>query len=210
MINMIINMFSSGARAGRRGGSKCARGAVQEVAAKTATEAVRRHPSSRHQHRTHPSTMIPLLLFLLWTDCLRSARVTMREAPRVQIPSQGMLAGYEVFVTRTQRARQYLGIPFAQPPVGSLRFFPPATSPLPSWEEPRNSSYQAACMQDRARFEDHDKLGLEAKLFPDKPIEFSEDCLYLNVFVPDGNKCHTFFYLRLNLSAYPIAYVFDM
>lgn len=91
-------------------------------------------------------------------------------------------------MTRTQRARQYLGIPFAQPPVGALRFAPPVTQPLPSWDEPRNSSYQPACMQDRDRFEDHDKLRLEPKLFPDERIEFSEDCLYLNVFAPDGKN----------------------
>lgn len=165
---MFFALFSAlqRAKAGRRGGGRAQCAAVW---------------------RQHSTTMVPLLLLLLCADCLRSARVTMREAPRVHIPSQGVLSGMEVFVTRTQRTRQYFGIPFAQPPVGALRFYPPVTSPLPSWEEPRNSSYKAACMQDRSRFENHDKLGLEDKLFPDKPIEFSEDCLYLNVFVPDGN-----------------------
>lgn len=135
----------------------------------------------------HPLPLPLLLTILLLVPPFWTARVAVREAPKVQILSQGVVAGREVFVTRTQRARQYLGIPFAQPPVGALRFAPPSTSPLPSWDEPRNSTFMPACMQDRDRFEDHDKLRLELKLFPEDRIEFSEDCLYLNVYSPDGN-----------------------
>lgn len=165
-------------------------------------EAVTRRKGRQSVASPRPKAgMVPLLLLLMWSDCLRSARVTVREAPTVNIPAQGLLAGLEVFVTRTQRARQYLGIPFAQPPVGALRFSPPVTHPLPSWEVPRNSSYQAACMQDREEFEDHDKLGLEKKLFPDREIEFKEDCLYLNIFVPDGTVYSSYLDLR-SLSAY--------
>lgn len=82
--------------------------------------------------RCHTITPAPIMSLLLLLRLLllllcslpqqtRAARVASREAPRVQISNQGWVAGREIFVTRTQRARQYLGIPFAQPPVGPLR-----------------------------------------------------------------------------------------
>jgi para-nitrobenzyl esterase len=67
----------------------------------------------------------------------------------------------------------YLGVPFAAPPVGDLRWRAPA--PLTSWTGVRAADkFAPACMQSplisRA-------LGLE-------PPPISEDCLYLNVWSP--------------------------
>lgn len=45
-----------------------------------------------------------------------------REPPSVDIPGQGVVVGREVAVSRNQKSTLYLGIPFAQPPVGQLRF----------------------------------------------------------------------------------------
>jgi len=61
-----------------------------------------------------------------------------------------------------QKVDVYLGIPFAKPPVGELRFRPPI--PLSPWSSP-----------------------LEAATMPPKCVSASggqEDCLYLNVFKP--------------------------
>eukprot|EP01113_Clastostelium_recurvatum_P016207 TRINITY_DN1921_c0_g1_i3.p1 TRINITY_DN1921_c0_g1~~TRINITY_DN1921_c0_g1_i3.p1 ORF type:complete len:523 (-),score=100.54 TRINITY_DN1921_c0_g1_i3:106-1674(-) len=60
----------------------------------------------------------------------------------------------------------WLGVPYASPPVGSLRWQPP--QPAQPWKDIRNTSqYSASCPQ------------------PDfKDYAQSEDCLYLNIWVP--------------------------
>lgn len=67
--------------------------------------------------------------------------------------------------------REFLGIPYAAPPVGSLRFSPPA-APTP-WVTPLDATeYPPGCSQ------------LPTLTNGDTRIE-NEDCLYLNVWVPD-------------------------
>ncbi|CAH1392966.1 unnamed protein product [Nezara viridula] len=77
------------------------------------------------------------------------------------------------------------GIPYAKAPIGSLRFKRPQTEPWPQWDGTRDAtSFRPSCKQPMNKIEDGDKLGLVEKL--QKPIEYSEDCLYLNIYVPDG------------------------
>lgn len=67
-------------------------------------------------------------------------------------------------------ARRFLGIPFAAPPVGSLRFKAPA--PAAAWSGERDATkFGASCMQSKSF-----SLGM--------PNNYSEDCLFLNVFTP--------------------------
>ena len=71
---------------------------------------------------------------------------------------------------------EYLGIPFAAPPVGPLRFEKPA--PLPPWgDEVLNAtSFSPSCIH------------LLAAIYPlgGFGAQTEEDCLYLNVWVPEG------------------------
>src|SRR5436190_17517552 len=65
--------------------------------------------------------------------------------------------------------RAFKGIPFAEPPVGPLRWQPP--QPLKKWSAPRQATaFGAQCMQ-RHDFAD--------MVF--RSSGTSEDCLYLNV-----------------------------
>uniref|UniRef100_H0V5V8 Carboxylic ester hydrolase n=1 Tax=Cavia porcellus TaxID=10141 RepID=H0V5V8_CAVPO len=73
----------------------------------------------------------------------------------------------------------FLGIPFAKPPVGLLRFAPPE-SPEP-WNGVRNgTSYPARCLQNDIM--NAGALMLFTQNLP--PIPISEDCLYLNIYTP--------------------------
>lgn len=66
-------------------------------------------------------------------------------------------------------ARQWIGVPFASPPVDKLRWAPP--QPPQSWTEVRNvTQYGPACTQP-----DNELFNIS---------DSSEDCLYLNVWAP--------------------------
>lgn len=69
--------------------------------------------------------------------------------------------------------RAYLGIPYAAPPTGDLRWRPPA--PVPSWQGTRvATAFGPACPQI-----------VPADTFSElRPGNMSEDCLYLNVWTP--------------------------
>ncbi|XP_036043562.1 liver carboxylesterase 1-like [Onychomys torridus] len=75
----------------------------------------------------------------------------------------------------------FLGVPFAKPPLGSLRFAPP--QPAEPWSFVKNAtSYPPMCSQDAV-------LGkMLSDLFTNRkesiPLTFSEDCLYLNIYTP--------------------------
>jgi para-nitrobenzyl esterase len=101
--------------------------------------------------------------------------------------SEGVVVGAE-----TDGITRFLGVPFAAPPVGALRFRPPAApacrpDPLPTVE------YGPACLQvDKAC-----ATGQSA----DCAVEGDEDCLYLNVWRPsrpsaDGRARPVLFFIH--------------
>ena len=90
-------------------------------------------------------------------------------ADRVTI-SSGVLQG--TVSDLDPEVRLYAGVPFAAPPVGKLRWQPP--QPATSWEGVRNADKWAArCMQGPVYGE-----------LNSRDTAMSEDCLYLNVWVP--------------------------
>ena len=86
-------------------------------------------------------------------------------AQTVQTES-GAIAG-----VRNEGLVVYKGVPFAAPPVGDLRWRPPA--PVAPWTGTRHAdSFAPACMQ-------------EGVSMPgEAPPAISEDCLYLNIWAP--------------------------
>ncbi|XP_033987282.1 cAMP-regulated D2 protein isoform X2 [Trematomus bernacchii] len=70
------------------------------------------------------------------------------------------------------KARIFYGIPYADPPVGAYRWKPPR--PVSPWPGVYDASFpRAACMQ-----------ACSGPISEECPRKVSEDCLYLNVFVP--------------------------
>ena len=73
----------------------------------------------------------------------------------------------------------YRGVPFAEPPVGTLRWRPPV--PAAPWEGVRDGGLAApACMQRRLE-------GGDDSFYDTGVREMSEDCLYLNVWSAAGS-----------------------
>jgi len=80
------------------------------------------------------------------------------------------------FSTRPGSTLNYLGIPFAQPPIESLRWKPP-NGPAPQWKGIRESKLGPAPLQAQG-----------ALPIRDREVENNEDCLYINIYKPMGMK----------------------
>ncbi|EDL11231.1 mCG141693 [Mus musculus] len=92
----------------------------------------------------------------------------------------GQVRGSLVHVKDTEvGVHTFLGIPFAKPPVGPLRFAPPET-PEP-WSGVRDgTSHPAMCLQD---IDGLNSENLKIKMNR-SPVSMSEDCLYLSIYTP--------------------------
>ena len=92
------------------------------------------------------------------------------DSPRVEI-EYGILEGTEV-----SGVRAFKGIPYAQPPIGDLRWREP--QPVKAWEGVRSAKNFGPRAMQRRYFDD--------MLFRSDGV--SEDCLYLNVWTPAKNN----------------------
>jgi para-nitrobenzyl esterase len=102
------------------------------------------------------------------------------QKPIVQT-SQGPVQGFQ-----TKGIAEFLGIPYAAPPVGNLRWRPPA-KPAP-WKSVRQAtSFHEGCAQSNAALGGEGLLGVFAG-----PADTNEDCLYLNVFTPNTDSNNRF------------------
>ncbi|XP_070626824.1 carboxylesterase 3 isoform X3 [Bos indicus] len=99
--------------------------------------------------------------------------------PEVDTPL-GRVRGRQVGVKGTDHlVNVFLGIPFAQPPLGPHRFSAPR--PAESWEGVRDASRaHAVCPQDPERM-NNSRFTLDGK---HQTFPISEDCLILNIYSP--------------------------
>ncbi|XP_011288382.1 liver carboxylesterase 1 isoform X1 [Felis catus] len=122
------------------------------------------------------------LLALVLTSLTTSMTWGHPSSPPVVDTSQGKVLGKHVSVEGfAQPVAVFLGIPFARPPLGSLRFAPP--QPAEPWNFVKNTtSYPPMCSQDAAGGQVLSDLFTNRK--ESIPLTFSEDCLYLNIYTP--------------------------
>ena len=135
-----------------------------------------------------------IVFFVLLLALLRSCNVQGQTlSPRIVRTKQGSVKGVLVIPSNRdlQPVEAFLGLPFAAPPVGALRFMPPV-SPLP-WNGVRlMDKYGPACPQtlpdvsnerEALRFVTRGRLQYLRRLLPYLRNQ-SEDCLYLNIYAP--------------------------
>ncbi|XP_051024802.1 acylcarnitine hydrolase-like [Acomys russatus] len=121
------------------------------------------------------AVLFGLLLLLLHVQGQDSS-----EARPIRNTHTGQVQGSLLHVKDTNSAVQtFLGIPFAKPPVGPLRFAPPE-APEP-WSGVRDgTSHPAVCLQNVMM----NVEGLKEMNLTLPPISMAEDCLYLNIYAP--------------------------
>ncbi|XP_058431874.1 liver carboxylesterase 1 isoform X3 [Marmota monax] len=92
-----------------------------------------------------------------------------------------VLGKYVSLEGSAQPVAVFLGVPFAKPPLGPLRFAPP--QPAEPWRSVKNTtSYPPMCSQDAVGGQVLSELFTNRK--ENIPFRFSEDCLYLNIYTP--------------------------
>lgn len=129
----------------------------------------------------HRRSFSSALVVLLSTWCLLSTVTLADDLEQVQVNiANGPLLGRKVSVPgERQPINQFLGIPYAQPPVGKLRFRRPRPI-VEKWSEPKDANnWPNGCIQ----FTEHPFVKVTEKHV--KNNNTSEDCLYLQVWSPE-------------------------
>ncbi|VUZ45160.1 unnamed protein product, partial [Hymenolepis diminuta] len=125
-------------------------------------------------------------LYIWLSVASAQTKLSTEEVQRVTIklPHGGSLEGTRWKINGNNSVDAYLGIPFAKPPVGDLRFAPP--QPVDPWTGTRDATKLCkACMQ--YIFGSFDNANKAAKIWVNN-TEMDEDCLYLNVWTPATNS----------------------
>lgn len=109
------------------------------------------------------------------------------DAPFIHIPGNGIISGTYLKMYRTQNIKAYLGIRYAH----ATRFSPPDVE-LPPWKGIYNAtSFPPNCWQQGRSSSDMQLQKvleiISGEMFSaDEEKKYDENCLYLNIFVPDG------------------------
>ncbi|XP_060248196.1 liver carboxylesterase 1-like isoform X2 [Meriones unguiculatus] len=143
-------------------------------------------PSEEHRdHLKGPQSNWPFTMWLLalalasLSTCMALGQPS--SPPVVDTVHGKVLGKYVSLEGFTQPVAVFLGVPFAKPPLGSMRFAPP--QPADPWSFVKNAtSYPPMCSQITGVgpvLSDVFTNQLENVL-----LEYSEDCLYLNIYSP--------------------------
>jgi len=122
-----------------------------------------------------------MLSSLLLIQAVLQCLIWVVHADQVQVTIEnGPIVGENIIADNRPLSR-FLGIPYAQPPIGKLRFRIPL--PIEKWREPlQATNWPNGCVQ----FMGHPFVTLTSHLL--KNQNTSEDCLYLNVWSPNVNE----------------------
>jgi len=131
-----------------------------------------------------PTLNFPVKAILLIT-CVLFSSVSAKASPTIEINNKSYLGKW----SDDPDVAAFLGIPFAQPPVGELRWRAPQPLSQSSKNERVNASeFAPVCMQSPRILDWYRSMAADfgdsnpRKRFPD--LSISEDCLYLNIWTP--------------------------
>jgi carboxylesterase type B len=117
----------------------------------------------------------------------RDTSPTTGSTPSATIDSGVIIGAVTNYSKSNVQVNQFLGIPFAQPPIGNLRFSPPQKPN--NWTHPLNTNrLPPSCIQDFGNRTSVREFQMTLFDSPPPPNGESEDCLYLNVYVPVNDK----------------------
>lgn len=119
---------------------------------------------------------------------------------RIVKTKYGELSGVIVTLERyPESVEVFRGVPYASPPIGSLRFMPPVTGAL--WHGIKVADkFGPVCPQKLPELSDKipkGRLEYLKRLLPYLQNQ-SEDCLYLNIYAPAQGECSRFLNFRRN------------
>ncbi|XP_068941910.1 cocaine esterase-like [Petaurus breviceps papuanus] len=127
----------------------------------------------------------------------------------IRTTESGQIQGTQISIKGIDKVLNvFLGIPFAKPPVGALRFSPP--QPPDSWSNVRDATaHPPACLQNVTLLE-----GMAMAMKANIPLPAnSEDCLYLNIYVPvhakEGTGLPVMVWIHGGALAFGSASIFD-
>lgn len=129
---------------------------------------------------------LPLLLPLVFLlSSLVSPSVAQVDADLTVTTRSGRVRGIRIPTPDNGHVTGFLGIPYGEPPVGNRRFR--RSEPKKPWTDVVEANdYQKACYQ----FVDASYPGFPGSEMWNPNREMSEDCLYLNVWVPTSPRPH--------------------
>lgn len=111
--------------------------------------------------------------------------LTQSDSELIVVTKLGRVQGIRLPTPDRNHVVAFLGIPFAEPPVGKKRFKPP--EPKKPWNDVFEATdYSNACYQ----FVDTSYPGFPGTEMWNPNRMMSEDCLYLNVWVPASPRPH--------------------
>nr|CAD7201584.1 unnamed protein product [Timema douglasi] len=123
-----------------------------------------------HKHKMGLKNQIVATAWAL--EILILLRNSLCQEPRVQL-NQGVAVGIKIYADSREPIHVYLGIPYSAPRIGESRFSPP--EPPPPWNRTFYANkFAPSCVQ----------LTDPASK---TPFPQDEDCLYLNIYVPEKN-----------------------
>lgn len=103
---------------------------------------------------------------------------------------RGRIRSVETFNGHFAQVEQFLGVPYAVPPMDNLRFMPPARPH--SWRGIRTmNDKKCVCLQNTAILDAITNLTLFYPYLDNLRnvlVNQSEDCLYLNIYLPARGK----------------------